>query len=115
MIKCPYAGDDEGGAPQLVTLFVEATIFLRLAHKTFDLPNAGEIVVEERIHRRSGAAMHTISSVRGERIPKRAGGQEWDRRERDQRQFCAEIEHSRHHHHDLQYRNRSFLDAIDED
>ena len=115
MVKCPHARDDEGGAPQLITLFVEATIFLRLAHKTFDLTNAGEIVVQERIHRRSGAAMQPISPVRRERIPKRAAGQERHRRERDQRQFCAEVKHSRHHHHDLQYRHCAFLDAVDED
>ena len=59
--------------------------------------------------------MQPISPVRRERIPKRAAGQERHRRERDQRQFCAEVKHSRHHHHDLQYRHRAFLDAVDED
>src|SRR6476619_5667263 len=100
MVKCPHARDDEGGAPQLVTLFVETTIFLRLAYKTFDLTNAGEIVVQERIHRRSSSSVQPISPVGGERIPKRPTGQERDRRKRDQRQFCAEVKHSHYHHHD---------------
>ena len=75
MIKCPHTRDDERGAPQLVTLFVEATIFLRLAYKTFDLTNAGEIVVQKRIHGRSGAAMQPISPVRCEGIPQRTASQ----------------------------------------
>ena len=36
-------------------------------------------------------------------------------RQRDQRQFCAEVKHPSHHHHDLQYRHSAFLDAADED
>src|SRR6476620_4927583 len=109
MVKGPHARDAAGSAPQLVTLFVEAAIFLELAYKTFDLTNAGEIIVQKRIHGRSGPAVQPISPVRCERIPKRAAGKEWHRSERDQRQFCAEIKHSRHHHEDLQYRHRAFL------
>src|SRR4030095_5629664 len=112
MVKCPHTRDDEGGTSQLIALFAEATIFLSFAYKTFDLTNAGEIVVQERIHGRSGAA---VSPVRGERIPKRTTGEERHRRERDQRQFCAEVKHSRHYHHDLQYHHCAFLDAVDED
>src|SRR6266550_4124535 len=115
MIKCPDPRDDEAGAPQLVTLLVEASIFLSLAYKTFDLTNAGEIVVQKRIHGRSGPAMQSVSPVCRERVPKRATGQEWHRRERDQRQFCAEVKHSRNHHDDLQYRHRAFLDAVNQD
>src|SRR4029453_5257330 len=115
MVKCPHTRDDEGGTSQLIALFAEATIFLSLGYKTFYLTNAGEIVVQERIHGRSGAAVQPVSPVRRERIPERAPGQEWHRRQRDQRQFCAEVKHPHHHHHDLQYRHRAFLDAVDED
>ncbi len=115
MIKCPHPGDDEAGAPQLVTLLVETTIFLRLAYKTFDLTNAGEIVVQKRIHGRSGAAVQPVSPMRCERIPKRTACHERHRRERDQRQFCAEVKHARHHHRDLQYRHGTFLDAVNQD
>src|SRR5437764_9221728 len=115
MIKCPVPRDDEAGAPQLVTLLVEAMIFFRLAYKTFDLTNAREIVVQKRIHGRSGPAMQSVWPVRGERVPKCAAGQERHRRERDQRQFCAEVKHSCHHYDDLQYRHRAFLDAVNED
>src|SRR4029434_4172096 len=115
MVKRPHPRDDEGGTPQLVALFVKATIFLSLAYKTFDLTNAGEIVVQERMHGRGGAAVQPVSPVRRERIPKRAAGQERHRRERYQRQFCAEVKHSRRHYHYLQYRHRAFLDAVDED
>src|SRR5215471_1134707 len=115
MVERPYARDDEAGAPQLVALFVEATILLRLAYKAFDLTNPGKIVVQERIHGRGCAAVQSVSAVRRERVPKRAGGQERHGRQRDQRQFCAEVKHSRHHHHDLQYRHGAFLDAADED
>src|SRR5512133_3439873 len=103
MVKCPHACNDEAGTPQLIALFAEATIFLGLAYKTFDLTNAGEIVVQERIHGRSGAAVQPVSPVRSERIPKRATGEERHRRERDQRQFCAEVKHPPHYRHDLQY------------
>src|SRR5215471_13694812 len=103
MVKCPHTHDDEAGTPQLVALFVEAAIFLRLAYETFDLTNAGKIVVQERIHGRSRAAVQQVSPVRRERIPKRAAGQEWHRYQRDQRQFCAEVKHSDHHYHDLEY------------
>src|SRR6267154_3425729 len=115
MVKCPHARDDEAGTSQLIALFAEATIFLRLTYKSFDLTNAGEIIVQERIHGRSGAAVQLVSPVRRERIPERAAGQEWHRRQRAQRQFCAEVKHPPHHHHDLQYRYRAFLDAVDED
>src|SRR5213593_4035049 len=115
MVKCPYSHDDEAGTPQLVALLVEAAIFLRLAYKTFDLTNAGEIVVQKRIHGRSGPAMKSVSPVRRERVPKRATGQEWHRHERDQRQFCTEVKHSRHHNDDLQYRHCAFLDAVNQD
>jgi hypothetical protein len=94
----PISRDDQAGASQLVTLFVEAAIFLRLAYKTFDLTNAGEIVVQKRIHGEAASAVQPISPVRRKRIPKRAAGQERHRRERDQRQFCAEVKHSDHHH-----------------
>src|SRR4030095_16689034 len=115
MVKCPHARDDEAGTSQLIALFVEAAIFLRLAYKTFDLTNAGKIVVQERIHGRSGAAVQPVSPVRRERIPERAASQEWHRRERDQRQFCTEVKHPHHYHYDLQYRHRAFLDTVDED
>src|SRR5882757_11131653 len=115
MIKCPHPRDDEAGAPQLVTLPVETTIFLRLTYKTFDLTNSGKIVVQKRIHGRSGPAMESVSPVRRERVPKRATGQERHWHERDQRQFCAEVKHSSHHHDDLQYRHGAFLDAVNQD
>ena len=115
MVKCPHARDDESGTSQLIALFAEATIFLGLAYKTFDLANAGEIVVQERIHSRSGAAVQPVSPVRSKRIPKRATGEERHWREREQGQFCAEVKHSRYYHHDLQYRHRAFLDAVDQD
>src|ERR1044072_9814397 len=104
MVKRPHASDDEGGSPQLVTFFVKAAIFFMLAHKTLELTNAGEVVVQERIHGRSGVTVHPISPMRRERVPKRAGSQEGYRRERDQCQFCSEVRDYRHDVYDVQSR-----------
>src|SRR5262249_13806348 len=95
-------------------LLVETTIFLSLAYKPFDLTNTGEIVVQKRIHGRSGAAMQPVSPMRRERIPKRAPGPERHGGERAQRQFCDEVTQPGHHLHDLQYRDGAFLDAINQ-
>ena len=43
-----------------------------LAHETLDLPDAGEVIVQERIHGRRGAPLQPITAMRGERVPERA-------------------------------------------
>ena len=51
----------------------------------------------------------------GERVPQCATSQKWHRSQSDEREFCAEIKHSREHDDDLQYRHRPLLNAVDED
>ena len=58
-------------------------MFFAFAHETFDLPNAGKIIVQERVHGRGSAALQTITPMSGERVPKRAAGQKRQRRQAD--------------------------------
>ena len=72
MIKRPDPHHDEGCLAKLVAHGIEAPMLLALAHVTFDLPNAGQVIMQERVHRRRGAPLQPVTPVRRERVPKRA-------------------------------------------
>ena len=53
--------------------------------------------------------------MRGERVPQSAASQKWHRSQADEREFRAEIKHSREHDDDLQNCHRPLFNPIDED
>ncbi len=84
------------------------------ADETFDLPNAGKVIVQERIHRRRSSSLQSVTAMRGERIPKRAASEKRHRRQTDQRQRRADIKHHPQHDHHLQQCDHPLLDPIDQ-
>jgi hypothetical protein len=49
-------------------------VFFALAHETFDLADAGKIVVQKGIHGRGSATLQAITPMRRKRVPQRTAG-----------------------------------------
>ena len=113
-VQRPYPHHHEGGVTQLVAYPIKARMFLPFAHETFDLTNAGKVIVQQRVHGRSGAPLQSITSMRRESVGERAGDEERKRKERKQRELYVQIKHHRHHNHDLQNRDDTLLDPVDQ-
>ena len=89
----PYAHHNERSVAQLIAYSVKARVFFPLANETLNLPDAGEIIVQQRVHGRRGASLQSITPVRGERVSERAGNQQWKRSQREQCQLDIQIKH----------------------
>src|SRR5207302_10611335 len=53
----PYAHHNERSVAQLIAYSVKARVFFPLANETLNLPDAGEIIVQQRVHGRRGASL----------------------------------------------------------
>src|SRR5262249_30266151 len=72
----PYAHHNERSVAQLIAYSVKARVFFSLTNETLNLPDAGEIIVQQRVHVRGGTSLQTITPVRGERVSERAGNKQ---------------------------------------
>src|SRR2546429_981244 len=79
VVKRPDSHHHESSASQLVAHFVETSVLFAFTHETLNLPNAREIIVQKGVHGRRGAALQSITPMRGERVPQSASGQKWHR------------------------------------
>ena len=75
VINRPDPHHHERRVAELVADRVESGVLFALPHEALDLPDAGEIVVQEGVHRGGSAPLQAISPVRRQRVPKRAAGQ----------------------------------------
>src|SRR5256885_16667098 len=57
----PYAHHNERSVAQLIAYSVKARVFFPLANETLNLPDAGEIIVQQRVHGRRGASLQSIT------------------------------------------------------
>ena len=90
VIKSPDPHHDERRVTELVADRIEPAVLLALADVTLDLANAGQVVVQERVHRRGSAPLQPIPPVRRERVPKRAARQNRQRRQPHERERDAD-------------------------
>ena len=114
VINRPDPHHDERRLTELVADRIESAVLFALAHETLDLPDAGEVVVEERVHRRGGAALKPIPPMSRQRVPKRAAGQERHWRQSHERQRGADVKHHPENNHELKHSHDSLLDSIDQ-
>ena len=99
---------------ELVADRVKSGVLFALADEALDLPDAGEIIVEERVHRGGGAPLEAIAPVRRQRVPKSAPGQKREGNEPNQGQGGAEIKHHTEDNHELKDGYDSLFYSIDQ-
>ena len=113
-VNCPYLHNDHCRAPQLIAYPIEARVFLRLAHETLDLANAGQVIVQQSIHGGCGAALQPIAAMRGQGVSQSACDQERKRCKGKQGELRVVIKHHRHNDEDLQDGDDTLLDPVDQ-
>ena len=64
-VNGPGSHHHQRGAPQLIAHPIETRMFLALARETFDLANAGKIIVQQRVDVRRSATLQSITPMRG--------------------------------------------------
>jgi hypothetical protein len=67
-------------------------MLLPLPNEGLYLPDARQIVVQQGIHRGGGGALEAVTLVRRERVGQRAGGQQGERGEGQQREHRLQPE-----------------------
>jgi len=88
-------------------------VFLFFAREASNLPNAGKIIVQQRVHGGGRFPLQSIAPMRGECVPKCARGEKRDRTERKQRQFETDVTHHCKHEDHLQQGDESLFDTVD--
>src|SRR5947207_15231365 len=101
MIKAPYPHHHERRLAELVTHGIEAPVLFAFPDEAFDLPDAREIIVEERVHRRGGAPLEPVTPMSGKGVPERTRSQQLQRPLANERKSNAEIKHQRDNHYGL--------------
>jgi len=93
---------------------IEAGMLLALPDESLDLADAGEVVVQQGVHRRGGCALHPVALVRRERVSERARREQRQRGERQQREH--RLDPHKHHSHDddLEHRDDPLLEPVDQ-
>ncbi len=110
----PHPHHHQCRAAQLIAHPIEPRVLFLFAHEAFDLANAGKIVVQERVHRRSSATLQSITSMRGQGVSQRAGDQKRERHQREQGQLSVQIKHHADDDDHLQDRDHALLDSVDQ-
>ena len=114
VVHCPNFHHHECGPAKIVTDAIESTVLVFFAGKASDLSNAGQIIVQQRVHCGGGAPLQSIAPVRGQGVPKRAGSEERHGAKREQGQLEAVVTHQHEYDHHLQQGHEPLLDAVDQ-
>ncbi len=88
---------------------------LRLIARTLGGSSIREVVEQQRVQSGGGPALGPKSLRRGQCESERTGDQERDRRERPPGKPRIQVKHSARHDRDLQDRDNSLFDAVDQD
>ncbi len=84
-IERPRPHNDQSRLTKLLADGVEMSVFLVFPDVSFDLANAGQVVVQEGIHRGGSLALEPVTFVRGEGVGECADD---EKRDRNQREPC---------------------------
>ena len=80
----------------------------------FDLANAGNVIVQERIHFTRGVADGLVASLGGQGVNEGTGGQQRNGDEGDERQLRADVKEVGSDREDLQHGDEALLHSIDQ-
>ncbi len=75
LVDRPGPHHDKGGLTQSLARGVELGMFPAFARVCLDLPDARDVIMEQRIQCRSLAALKAISVLRGDRVDERSRGE----------------------------------------
>ena len=115
VVDRPDAHDHERGLLKGAAERVEAAVFLVLADVGLDLADAGQIVVEQRVHGGRGLALAAVAQLRSEGVGERAAGEERDGGQAPEGEGRVVGKEHRRDDDDLKDSDGALLDAVDED
>ena len=113
-VEGPVAHDHQGGDAERLAGRVESGVLTLLGRVGLDLPDAVEVVVEEGVERGGRPARCAVALPCGERVGERPGSQKGKGDQGRQRQFAAVVGHQGQDDPDLQDRDGSLLDPVDQ-